>query len=891
MIKSERFFPVILAFVFIFPINIFATTFTLDSCPASNDLLTAMSAEIDSRITNTVANNTTKSVFSTRGDLTSPWVRSSSVWTASSTDIDWSGVSPWNSDSFYQKAGVLISPRHIVLAKHYSVSNGTTFLFVAPDNSIVTRTLTAQLSPFSSMDITVGVLDSDVPNSITYYPIMSTTTLEAYLRDGVDEDTYKLPLIAFDQEDHVVIKETTKRHFYNEYIGNSSNIPHRIPTIGNRPLFDETLIVGDSGNPAFLMVGNKPVLILTHLTMVSGPSYSHARTELETFIDSLGGGHDLSDINLSCFNAPIVLRLNQSFDVTVGASNGYIVGTTTISKNVENNTPYFAINSGNSDGAFAMNSSSGRITVADSTKITSNNGFPRTVVVKVTETDTNGRASFATTTVNLASYPYFINTSHQFFIDENSVNGTGVGSASAVDEENDGITFSILSGNALGAFSINSSNGLITVADSEVIDYETNSSFNLVVKVQESSTAEMLLATTSVSISINNLSTRFDSLAYSFNLDEEANNNDVVGQVEATIVDTADNLNIYYSLVSGNDSGLFAINSSTGVITVVDANNLNADLDSVHDLFIGVSENSTSAILSTTQVFINITTGSRSSVYFGRSTTFANENTSLEIPINLSSSYGREVDVTYTVTDISTTNGLDHRLIDGTITIPIGSTSVNLSVILNSDDISESNESFKITISDSDRATLGFQTSHIITIRNVVPTVSSFGSSGGGRSAGGGGGSGSSVTSTSVDSKLVPEVQSNNKSLSSIIDLFIALGIISSEKALMARSFSANDVIVATTPTKSVSSSSTRSFSVGAKGEDVRFLQKALNTKSFFVAQKGDGSLGNETTYFGISTERALKLFQCKTFAICSGTPATTGYGLVGPKTSTALGI
>jgi peptidoglycan hydrolase-like protein with peptidoglycan-binding domain len=138
---------------------------------------------------------------------------------------------------------------------------------------------------------------------------------------------------------------------------------------------------------------------------------------------------------------------------------------------------------------------------------------------------------------------------------------------------------------------------------------------------------------------------------------------------------------------------------------------------------------------------------------------------------------------------------------------------------------------------------------------------------------------------------LVPEVQSNNKSLSSIIDLFIALGIISSEKALMARSFSANDVIVATTPTKSVSSSSTRSFSVGAKGEDVRFLQKALNTKSFFVAQKGDGSLGNETTYFGISTERALKLFQCKTFAICSGTPATTGYGLVGPKTSTALGI
>lgn len=53
-----------------------------------------------------------------------------------------------------------------------------------------------------------------------------------------------------------------------------------------------------------------------------------------------------------------------------------------------------------------------------------------------------------------------------------------------------------------------------------------------------------------------------------------------------------------------------------------------------------------------------------------------------------------------------------------------------------------------------------------------------------------------------------------------------------------------------------------RSLTVGSQGEDVRDLQKFLNTKGFLVVSEGSGSLGNETTFFGSLTKNALAKYQ-----------------------------
>jgi len=49
---------------------------------------------------------------------------------------------------------------------------------------------------------------------------------------------------------------------------------------------------------------------------------------------------------------------------------------------------------------------------------------------------------------------------------------------------------------------------------------------------------------------------------------------------------------------------------------------------------------------------------------------------------------------------------------------------------------------------------------------------------------------------------------------------------------------------------------------IGARGTDVLFLQRALNDGGYTVATTGAGSPGNETSFFGPATTRAVQAFQ-----------------------------
>lgn len=78
-----------------------------------------------------------------------------------------------------------------------------------------------------------------------------------------------------------------------------------------------------------------------------------------------------------------------------------------------------------------------------------------------------------------------------------------------------------------------------------------------------------------------------------------------------------------------------------------------------------------------------------------------------------------------------------------------------------------------------------------------------------------------------------------------------------------------------------------RTLKMGMSGEDVRELQKFLNTDSeTSVSLSGAGSLGNETNYFGTATHRALIAFQEKyRMDILSPLGLTQRTGVFGLKT------
>jgi gliding motility-associated-like protein len=107
-------------------------------------------------------------------------------------------------------------------------------------------------------------------------------------------------------------------------------------------------------------------------------------------------------------------------------------------------------------------------------------------------------------------------------IDENSANGTTVYDVNDVhgsDKDVDGniLSYSILSGNASGAFSIDAATGIITVANSTKLDYETTPSFTLIVRANNGS----LTDDASITINLNNLNdTNPVAVADNYNVNE-----------------------------------------------------------------------------------------------------------------------------------------------------------------------------------------------------------------------------------------------------------------------------------------------------------------------------------------------------------------------------------
>ncbi len=68
----------------------------------------------------------------------------------------------------------------------------------------------------------------------------------------------------------------------------------------------------------------------------------------------------------------------------------------------------------------------------------------------------------------------------------------------------------------------------------------------------------------------------------------------------------------------------------------------------------------------------------------------------------------------------------------------------------------------------------------------------------------------------------------------------------------------------------------------GAQGPDVTKLQE-------FLIRAGNLPAGNNTGFFGPLTEAAVQAWQAAKGIVIDGTPATTGWGVVGPKTRALL--
>lgn len=248
--------------------------------------------------------------------------------------------------------------------------------------------------------------------------------------------------------------------------------------------------------------------------------------------------------------------------VAENAANGTIVGT--IVGIDPDAGPMFSYTlTDSAGGRFAVNATTGAITVANRTLLDYETASSHTITVRVT--DQGGLAfdkNFAIALTDVNDAPTGA-TMTGGTVAENSADGTAVGTVTGVDQDaGSTFTYSLLD-SAGGRFGINRMTGVVTVANGAPLDYETVSSHIITVRVADQGG---LFFDKAFTISVTNANDAPTGATMTGGtVAENAANGTVIGTVAGVDPDAGSAFT--YALVD-NAGGRFAINASTGVVTV-----------------------------------------------------------------------------------------------------------------------------------------------------------------------------------------------------------------------------------------------------------------------------------------------------------------------------------
>lgn len=193
-----------------------------------------------------------------RGTLFSNYQpRGQSEWKGNwASDLNLTGVS-WN-DS---RTATLIAPKYVVMAAHYTRPPSVPVMFHDKSGKPYERFI-SKIRPLSSVgDIAVAQLNMPLPPEV-----------KAYRFAKASDAKVGRPVIVTDQTN------TLSVHQIAAVSGNTVQLGY-IP--GLNPAYGRNLIVGDSGNPSFLLVNGELVLLETHTTggPGAGPFYGSPQVQ------------------------------------------------------------------------------------------------------------------------------------------------------------------------------------------------------------------------------------------------------------------------------------------------------------------------------------------------------------------------------------------------------------------------------------------------------------------------------------------------------------------------------------------------------------------------------------------------------------------------------------
>ena len=286
--------------------------------------------------------------------------------------------------------------------------------------------------------------------------------------------------------------------------------------------------------------------------------------------------------------------------VVEGAAVGTVVGVTASSSDVNGGAVTYSLIADSSGGGFTINSTTGVITVANSSKInyeTPGNAY--SVTVQASDGTLTSSQSFSIAVTDVApTTPSDVNGAANT-VAEGAAVGTAVGiTASSADINGPAVTWSLTADSSAGGFAINSSTGAITVANSSKIDYESAAGHAYSVTATASDGTLSSSQTFSIAVTDVAPATPTDVNGAANSVAEGAANGSTVG-VTAFAADPNGPAASY--LLTDNAGGRFAIDSATGIVTV--ANGALIDYETAAGHAYGITVQAQAGALSSTQNF------------------------------------------------------------------------------------------------------------------------------------------------------------------------------------------------------------------------------------------------------------------------------------------------
>ena len=281
-------------------------------------------------------------------------------------------------------------------------------------------------------------------------------------------------------------------------------------------------------------------------------------------------------------DAPVFAASDYAFDLNEnadGSTTAVALGMVSATDEDAGATQAFSITAGNDDDLFAIDSATGAVTYVGTGENYRSlaTGAAHTLTVSVSDGTASAEATVAVTVLNVNEAPVFGESAYAFDLGENqdgSTDAVAVGKVSAADpDEGDPITYSITSGNDAGMFAIDHYGNITYTGTGEDAESATTS-YELMVNASDGGVSSDTMVTVSVTDADDNTPEfMFDegTTFYTFNLAENTDGSETAAAVGSVSATDADGDMITYSIVDGNDDGLFAIDAATGAITYVGA--------------------------------------------------------------------------------------------------------------------------------------------------------------------------------------------------------------------------------------------------------------------------------------------------------------------------------